>query len=206
MHGGPDFGEDRPVPMSTAAAEPAPEPPRQIGAAGILAAGAMGAVVAIALGLYGNAHDPQTDLAITLGFADTITMKVWLSTIAVLFALIQVFSALWMYGKLPIKSHPSWLGDAHRISGRLAFLISLPVAYHCLYQLAFQDTTTRVLLHSILGCAFYGAFAVKVVIVRSRALPGLALPLAGGMIFSVLVGAWITSGLWFITENGIPAP
>src|SRR5690349_15188852 len=87
LHGDPDFGEDRPVAMSTAAAEPAPEPPRQIGAAGILAAGAMGAVVAIALGLYGRAHDPQTDLAITLGFSDTITMKVWLSSIALLFAL-----------------------------------------------------------------------------------------------------------------------
>jgi len=44
------------------------------------------------------------------------------------------------------------------------------------------------------------------VIVRSHMLPGLALPLAGGTIFSVLVGTWITSGLWFISENGIPAP
>src|SRR5919112_176510 len=113
--------------MATAATEPAPEPPSQIGAAGVLAAGAMGAVVAIALGLYGRAHDPQTDLAITLGFTDTITMKVWLSSASVLFALLQVFSALWMYGKLPLSSRPSWLADGHRISGRLAFLIRLPV-------------------------------------------------------------------------------
>ena len=92
-----------------AAAETAPEPPDRIGGAGVLAAGAMGAAVAIALGLYGNAHDPQTDLAITLGFADTITMKVWLTTIAVLFALLQVFTALWMYGRLPFASRPPWL-------------------------------------------------------------------------------------------------
>ena len=92
------------------------------------------------------------------------------------------------------------------MSGRLAFLLSLPVAYHCLYQLAFQDTSTRVLLHSIFGCAFYGAFAVKVVIVRSRALPGIALPPVGGALFSVLVATWITSGLWFVTENGFPSP
>jgi len=192
--------------MSTAAAEPAPEPPRQIGAAGILAAGAMGAVVAIALGLYGRAHDPQTDLAITLGFSDTITMKVWLASIAVLFALLQVFSALWMYGKLPISSRPSWLADAHRISGRLAFLISLPVAYHCLYQLAFQTTTTRVLAHSLLGCLFYGAFATKVTVVRSHNLPGIALPIAGGLVFTLLVAVLITSAFWFITHNGWPSP
>ena len=191
--------------MATAA-EPVPEPPSQIGAAGVLAAGAMGAIVAIALGLYGRAHDPQTDLAITLGFTDTITMKVWLSSAALLFALLQMFSALWMYGKLPISSRPSWLADGHRISGRLAFLLSLPVAYHCLYQLAFQDTTTRVLVHSLLGCAFYGAFAAKVIIVRSRNLPGVALPIAGGLVFSTLVGVWLTSALWFINENGWPSP
>ena len=188
------------------AAESAPEQPQPIGGTGVLAAAAMGAMVAIALGIYGHVHDPQTDLAITLGFADTITMKVWLSSIAVLFALLQVFTALWMYGKLPISSHPSWLGDAHRISGRLAFLISLPVAYHCLYQLAFQDTTTRVLAHSLLGCLFYGAFPVKVVVVRSGSLPGIALPLAGGALFTILVATWVTSGLWFITTSGIPSP
>ena len=172
----------------------------------ILIAGLLGALVSLTLGLYGSIHDPASDLSITLGFADTITMKVWLATLSVLFALIQLTSALWMYGRLPIGDAPSWLGGAHRISGRLAFLASLPVAYHCLYQLAFQDATTRALLHSVFGCAFYGAFAVKVVVVRSHRLPGVALPLAGGVIFSVLVAAWVTSGLWFISENGFPSP
>jgi hypothetical protein len=105
-----------------------------------------------------------------------------------------------------LRAGPAWLGSLHRISGRVAFLVSLPVAYHCLYQLAFQDSTTRVLLHSLLGCAFYGAFAAKVVIVRSHTLPGWALPIAGGLVFTILVSVWLTSGLWFISENGIPSP
>jgi hypothetical protein len=172
----------------------------------LLIAGVVGALVAMTLGLYGSVHDPASDLSITLGFADTITMKVWLATISVLFALVQLVSALRLYGKLSAREAPSWLGPVHRMSGRVAFLASLPVAYHCLYQLAFQDSTTRVLLHSILGCAFYGAFAVKVVIVRSPRLPGLALPLAGATLLSVLVATWMTSGLWFISENGFPAP
>jgi Family of unknown function (DUF6529) len=181
--------------------------PRPSGSGGrLLLAGAVGALVAVSLGVYGNVHDPANDLSITLGFKDTITMKVWLASLAVLFAVIQLVSALWMYGRLPVKEAPAWLGSAHRISGRLAFLLSLPVAYHCLYQLAFQDASTRVLAHSILGCAFYGAFAAKVVLVRSRSLPGFALPLAGGLLFSVLVAAWMTSGLWFISENGFPSP
>jgi len=189
-----------------AATGTAPEQPRQIGGAGLLAAGAMGAVIAIALGLYGRVHDPASDLSITLGFADTITMKVWLSTAAVLFALFQVFSALWMYGRLPFADRPSWLGDAHRISGRLAFLISLPVAYHCLYQLAFQTTTTRVLAHSLLGCLFYGAFATKVTLIHMPGRAGIWLPVIGGTVFTLLVATWVTSGLWYVTTSGIPSP
>ena len=169
----------------------------------LLLAGVLGALVAMTLGLYGHLHDPASDLSISLGFKDTITMKVWLATAAVLFAVLQLVSALWMYGRLPFTA-PGWLGSAHRISGRLAFLLSLPVAYSCLYTLAFQDTSARVLAHSILGCAFYGAFAAKVVLVRSRSLPGFVLPLAGGLVFCVLVAVWMTSGLWFISENGLP--
>ena len=162
--------------------------------------------MAVSLGIYGNVHDPASDLTITLGFRDTITMKVWLASAASLLAIAQVLSAMWMYGRLPLGDAPEWIGGFHRISGRLAFLLSLPVAYHCLYQLAFQDTSTRVLAHSLLGCLFYGAFATKVMIVRAHGLPAVVLPLAGGLLFTVLIGAWLTSGLWFISENGFPSP
>jgi hypothetical protein len=172
----------------------------------LLMAGAAGALVAVALGVYATAHEPATDLAITLGFHDTIAMKVWLASGSFLLALVQLGSALWMYGRLPLGAAPRWLGSLHRVSGRTAFLLSLPVAYHCLYQLAFQDSTARVLAHSLLGCAFYGAFATKVVVVRSPALPGLALPVAGGLLFTLHVGVWLTSGFWFITEHGLPSP
>jgi hypothetical protein len=164
----------------------------------------VGAAVALTLGIYAKAHTPASDLTITLGFANTITMKVWLTTIALGFAVVQLFSALWMYGRLPLGGAPSWLGTAHRISGRLAFLLTLPVAYHCLYQLGFQHTSARVLLHSTLGCLFYGAFAAKVMVVRSRGLPSSVLPLVGGLLFVLLVYIWLLSGLWYIDQFGFP--
>src|SRR3954447_10956659 len=170
----------------------------------LLVAAGIGAAVAVALGVYGHVHDPSCQLVFTLFFSSTIAMKVWFATVALGFAVVQVLTALWLYGRLGVSA-PSWLGDVHRISGRLAFVISLPVAYHCLWSLGFQDTTGRVLAHSLLGCAFYGAFAAKITIVRSRNLPGIALPIAGGLTFAILVAVWLTSALWFINESGFPA-
>jgi hypothetical protein len=189
-------GTVRPV-SATAVDRPPNAAPR------LLAAAALGAVVAVALGVYGRVHDPSQELVLTLFFSSTISMKVWLGSAAVVFAVVQVLSALWVYGELPGRV-PPWAGTAHRISGRLAFLVSLPVAYHCLWSLGFQDTDTRVLLHSLFGCAIYGAFAAKVTIVRSKGLPGLALPVAGGIMFAVLIGAWVTSAYWFIDNRGWP--
>ena len=184
--------------MSVTAVDRAPDPaPRLLAIAGF------GAAVAVALGVYGHVHDPSQELVFTLFFSTTISMKVWLATVALVFAVIQVTSAAWVYGKF--GNAPPWAGTAHRISGRLAFIVSLPVAYHCLWSLGFQDTDTRVLLHSLLGCCFYGAFAAKVTVVNSKGLPGLALPVAGGVLFAVLVGVWLTSALWFIDNGGWPA-
>ena len=100
---------------------------------------------------------------------------------------------------------PARLGDVHRISGRVAFIFTLPVAYHCLWSLGFQSSSTRVLLHSIFGCCVYGAFAAKVLIVRSRGLPAWALPVAGGLMLSTLVLVWLTSALWLIDHQGFPS-
>jgi Family of unknown function (DUF6529) len=182
---------------ATAVDRPASPAPR------LLAAAALGAAVAVALGVYGRVHDPSQKLVFTLFFSSTISMKVWLASVVLAFAVAQVLSALWVYGKLPGRA-PAWAGTAHRISGRLAFIISLPVAYHCLWSLGFQHTDTRVLFHSLLGCAFYGAFAAKVTIVRSKGLPGLALPVAGGVTFVILVGVWLTSAYWLIDNSGWP--
>src|SRR3954466_264534 len=184
--------------MSTAAVPQPSSPTRLLGAA------AIGAAVALALGVYGHVHDPSQKLVFTLFFSSTIAMKVWLGSVAGAFALLQVSTAIWLYGKLPWQPKP-WTGDVHRISGRLAFLFSLPVAYHCLWSLGFQDTNGRVLAHSLLGCAFYGAFVTKVTVVRAKGLPAAALPIAGGLTFALLVAVWFTSAFWFIGQQGWPA-
>ena len=168
---------------------------------------ALGGAVAVALGVYANEHDPtgESILGDGLFFSATLNMKAWLATAAIALALFQITSALWIYGRLPAAGEPpTWLGVAHKLSGTLAFLVSLPVAYHCLWALGFQDSTGRVLVHSLAGCFFYGAFVAKVVVVESKRLPGWALPLAGGAVFSALAAIWLTSSLWFFDNFGFP--
>ena len=161
--------------------------------------------MAILLGVYSKVHDPTGEQPYSLFFTGTINLKVWFATAAVALVLFQGVSALRLFGRFSYpKNMPSWYGDAHRLSGTLAFLFTLPVAYHCIWALGFADADTRVLVHSLLGLFFYGAFVTKIIGVRSHSLPGWFLPVIGGVTFSVIVGLWLTSSLWFFTSVGFP--
>ena len=97
----------------------------------------IGGLVALTLGLYGRLHH-ATGIAVNIaGFSSPGSVKSWLATGAVVFAIVQVGSALVMYGKVPRVAAPSWIGGLHQWSGRIAFLLSVPVAVHCLYALGF---------------------------------------------------------------------
>lgn len=137
-----------------------------------------------------------------LFFSDTIHLKAWFASAAVLLALFQVFSAAWIFRKLPWP-RPRWVNRAHRWSGRLAFLFTLPVAYHCIFLLGFQDATARTVSHSLIGSSIYGAFAAKVLIVRLHNFPRFVLPAAGGLLFGLLVAVWYTSAFWLFDSVGI---
>ena len=97
-----------------------------------------GAAVSLVLGVYAREHEPAGQALFTLGFSGTINMKAWLATLALALAIVQVLLALWMYGKLGRRGAPPWVGPTHRLVGTLAFLVTLPVAYHCLWSLGFE--------------------------------------------------------------------
>jgi hypothetical protein len=161
----------------------------------------IGSAVSVALGVYGRAHSP-TGIAVNVaGFSSPQTVKVWLASAAFAFALVQLFSALLMYGRLGIAA-PQWTATLHRWSGRIAFLFAVPVAVHCLYALGFQTYDTRVLVHSLLGCVFFGAFTLKMLLLTRRGLAGWVLPFVGGLVFAVLTGVWLTSSVWFFSTSG----
>jgi hypothetical protein len=180
-----------------------------------LTAFAVGAVVALLLGVFGKVHDPTIDGTTTLGFDTVLAMKVVLSVAIGVLAVGQVVGALWIYGKLGIRA-PSWIGTAHRLSGTVALLLSVFVGYHCIWALGLQSGTVhhgddsftvgaRTVIHGVLGCVVFGAVVVKVVAVRSRRAPGWFLPIAGGLLFATLIVVVLTSAGWYLNEKGWPS-
>jgi hypothetical protein len=163
----------------------------------------VGAVVAVALGVFGRLHDPTESVPWQGPFSSVYSMKVWLSLGVLILAAGQFVTALWMYGKLGLR-RPSWLGTLHRSAGVAAFVVSLPVGAACLWALGFESDNKRVLVHGLLGCAFYGAFAAKVIVVQSKRLPGWTLPVVGGILLATVVGAGLTSTIWYFATIGTP--
>ncbi|PYN83429.1 MAG: hypothetical protein DMD96_02440 [Candidatus Rokuibacteriota bacterium] len=132
-------------------------------------------------------------------FTDTLQMKAWLVTAAVVLACGQLLTAARIYELLRFPPKGRFYNSAHRWSGRAAILLTLPVAYHCVFLLGFGTHSPRVLIHSLLGSALYGAVVAKVLIVRSTRFAPWVLPVAGSVLFSILLGLWLTSALWFFT-------
>ena len=164
-----------------------------------------GAGVAVVLGAYAGLHEPAGRPLVTLGFSGALQMKAWLTSAAAVLLLVQLATALWMWGRLPgVRATPGWVGPAHRWSGAVAFTLTLPPAVHCLWSLGLAGDSPRVVVHSLAGCLFYGAYAAKMLGLRSRGLPGWALPVLGGLVLTLLTLVWLTSALWFFSRSGLP--
>ncbi|WP_051829751.1 DUF6529 family protein [Streptomyces pyridomyceticus] len=164
--------------------------------------------VAVTAGLfwYGRAHTP--DYASSLfgrRFDDANLLKAQLGTALLGLALVQLLLALWMYGRLPgLRAAPRPVRTGHRLVGLGAFLLSLPIAYHCINAYGVQLTDSRIALHSFSGCFLYGAFVTKVIVVRHHRLPGWALPVAGGALIVLIALLWYSAALWRLNGHHVP--
>jgi hypothetical protein len=163
-------------------------------------------VVTAALIVAGRLHTPNYTASIfgRTGVA-AISLKSWLATVTLALAGLQVLLALWMYGKLPWAGSPSRaVAVTHRLNGVVLIAVTIPVAVHCLIAYGVQLTSLRVGVHSLVGCFLYGAFAAKVLLVRSRRLPGWVLPVAGGTLAVVIAVLWYTAALWYFHGYRLP--
>jgi hypothetical protein len=171
-------------------------------------AGGLALVVAAALYAFGRTHTPAYAMGLFGQHGVAVNrLKAQLATGMLGLALVQLTLALWMYRRLPGAGvAPPPVPVFHRVGGASLFLLSLPVAVHCMFAYGVQLFDPRVGVHSLAGCFFYGAFAAKVLIVRSRRLPGWALPLAGGLLVTLVVVIWYSSALWYLNGSRLPLP
>jgi hypothetical protein len=159
-----------------------------------------GCAVALVLGLYGGLHHPTHYALDIAGFSSPLYAKAWLTTIAVVFAVVQLLTGIRISRPDATRS----MAAVHRWSGRIAILLTVPVIIHCLYALGFQTYSLRVLVHSVLGCIFYGAFVAKMLsLVNRETMPKWVVPVLGGVVFVSLIGIWATSSLWLFATKGV---
>jgi len=163
------------------------------------------ASVALVIGFVAVRTDvePYKTPFFRLFFSDTVHMKAWLTTAALLLGLGQLLTAARIYGKLRFPPEGRLYPLLHRWSGRAAILLTVPAAYHCIFNLGFGTYNSRAFIHSLLGTFFYGAFSAKVLIVRTSGYPGWALPVAGGALFAILIVLWLTSAFWLFGTQGV---
>jgi hypothetical protein len=171
-------------------------PPTRIGP--LLAAVAAGTLVSVGLGVYGRLHEPTLVGLSVAGFSSGLAAKTWLGTAAFALVLVQLLSAVVLY-----RTGAGWVAALHRWSGRVAVLLTVPVAVHCLYALGFQLGSPRVLAHSLAGCFVYGVFVAKMLVLPRPNLPRWSIPVLGGLLFSALTAVWLTSSVWFFSTSGI---
>ena len=163
----------------------------------------LGLAVAAGIYVFGVNHVPDYPGTGLFGrtAVDTLPLKSWLASAVLALAVVQLTTALWMYRRLPrAPVPPRRLGSAHRLPGATLVLLTLPVAYHCMFAYGFQTIDARVAVHSYAGAFLYGALAAKLTVVRWRGLPGWLLPLAGGFLVSGVVVLWFTSALWYFND------
>jgi hypothetical protein len=111
----------------------------------------------------------------------------------------------------PIRANPVWLAVPLVIGALIALTVGLAARQTVRepYMVPFFHPFFIDTLHmkawlvtlSLLGSAFYGAVVAKVLVVRSTRFAPWVLPVAGGLLFAIILGLWLTSALWFFTAR-----
>src|SRR4029453_5105361 len=130
-------------------------------------AGGLALAGAVALYALGRAHTPDYAMGLLGQHGGAVNrLKAQLATVMLALALYQLTLALWMYGKLPragaapppvpgphppAGAPPPPVPVRHRLGGATLFLVSLPVAAHCLLAYGVQLGDLRVAVHSLAG-------------------------------------------------------
>src|SRR3954462_5689801 len=134
---------------------------------------ALAAALPVGRYIFGKNHTPDysTSLFGKTG-TDTLWLKPVLASVVLGLAFFQISSATWFTNKVRfLPPAHARLSFVHRLTGVALLLVTLPIAYHCAFAYGVQTFDTRVAVHSIAGCFFYGAFVAKLTVGARSACP-----------------------------------
>ena len=155
------------------------------------------ALVALTVGLLARERWIPSKGYFQLFFSDTLHLKAWFASAAVL---LRSDAALHRRVDLPQAAlASSRLDSGASTAGRAGWPSRSRSRSPTTASSSSASRMRRVVSSRTrcVGCAVYGAFAAKVLIVRLHRFPVWVLPTAGGLLFSVLVAVWYTSAVWF---------
>ena len=119
-----------------------------------------------------------------VGFTGMLQLKAWLATAALVLVVVSGHRAVAVGTAAGSAGTPRLARTGAPVERRRRLRLSVPVAVHCVWSLGFVTSTPRVLAHSALGCAFYGAYAAKMLGLRLRGTPRWLIPVLGGTMFT----------------------
>ena len=165
-YGGPGAWGDDP----DAATQPIPLVPRPMGDGGperraprgtLLIAVALGVGVSVGLGVYSRFHE-ASGIALNLaGFSSGLAAKAWLASLAFVFALVQLVSALRMYGAARAGRRDGSRGAAPLVGPGGGAGHRCPSPCTASTRWGSRTSTPGCWCTRSAGCFFYGAFAAK---------------------------------------------
>ena len=125
------------------------------------------------------------------------------STVVAVLALSQVYTMESVMGHMPRgRFKMRDLMRVHRISGRIAIVLAVLIAYFCMVDVGAPSSPLRVATHVIFGSTAFVLLAVKFALIRFRRERAYELaPWLGRVIAACFVVIWITSGLAYLTGS-----
>ena len=145
-------------------------------------------------------------LALRPGTLDNvIDLKLYLVTVILIGAIIQVGTMSLVYGWLPSpKTWSSNLSLIHRWEGRALALLAVLIATFCILDPGPQGAPQRVYIHSTFGIVALALLASKIVVLKAVPALQVALPAFGLLVFASFGVLWYTSAyaFWFQGTKG----
>jgi plastocyanin len=139
-------------------------------------------------------------------FDDVIDIKVWLATLVLALAFLQVVTMAVVYGWVPVgsKSLKDRLSVYHRWEGRIAVFVAVVIATFCILDPGPQTATDRQQQHTIVGILVLALIVAKIAALHFVPALGKGLPVLGIGVAASFGMLWYTSSyaFWFDGQNG----